>query len=362
MQNSLTDRQGRRSIKVLVVDDSALMRQMLSSVLESDPSLEVVGAAPDPLVARQMIKDLNPDVITLDVEMPRMDGLAFLEKLMTLRPMPVIMVSSMTRRGTEITMRALELGAVDFVTKPKASAQKCLGALRAELVPKVKSAASARVVVQVHDQRSSSRPAAASRQAASNLIAIGASTGGVVALRTLLSALPATSPGLLITQHMPPAYTGPFAARLDQNSALTVVEAADGQRIQPGHAYVAPGSQHLTIALDRQGYRCVLSDGPLVSGHCPSVDVLFRSVAQNAGNKAMGVLMTGMGRDGAEGLLEMRRAGAVTLGQSEASCVVYGMPRAAMEIGAVTAEMSIDSIAKEILQAKGSASRPPSAS
>ena len=351
MQNSLINRHSGQSIRVLVVDDSALMRQMLRSVLDSDPDIEVVGAAPDPLCARQMIKDLDPDVVTLDVEMPKMDGLAFLEKLMTLRPMPAIMVSSMTHRGAEITMRALELGAVDFVTKPKAPADKGLAILKDELIPKIKLAAGARVVVPNRGQGSSSKPRTFSKQTERNVIAIGASTGGVAALRSLLSGLPATCPAMLITQHMPPAYTGPFAARLNQSSALTVVEADDGQRIEPGHAYVAPGGRHLRLVRDRQGFRCNLTDDPLVSGHRPSVDVLFRSVAENVGAHALGVLLTGMGRDGAEGLLEMRRAGAMTLGQSEASCVVYGMPRAALEIGAVEAEMPLDNMAKAILQA-----------
>lgn len=355
MQNSLIDGRGARSIRVVIVDDSALMRQMLRSILESDPCIEVVGAAPDPLCAREMIKELDPDVITLDVEMPRMDGLAFLEKLMTLRPMPVVMVSSMTHRGAETTMRALELGAVDFVSKPKALADQGLELLKAELLPKIKLAAGAKVVQPYRQQRSSSKPQASSRQANKSIIAIGASTGGVAALRTLLSALPATCPGLLITQHMPPAYTGPFAARLDQSSALTVVEATDGQRVQSGHAYVAPGDRHLSLVRDRQGLRCALTDGPPVSGHRPSVDVLFQSVADAVGSHAIGALLTGMGRDGAEGLLEMRQAGAVTFGQSEASCVVYGMPRAAMEIGAVTAEMSVGDMTKAILQASGSA-------
>lgn len=355
MQNSLIDRRGVRSVRVLVVDDSALMRQMLRSALDSDPDIEVVGTAPDPLCARQMIKDLDPDVVTLDIEMPRMDGLVFLEKLMTLRPMPVIMVSSMTSRGAEITMRALELGAVDFVTKPKASAHEGLAVLKAELVPKVKLAAGARVVMPHHGQGPSSKPGALSQETAKSIIAIGASTGGVPALRSLLSALPATCPGVLITQHMPAAYTGPFAARLDQSSTLTVVEAEAGQRIQPGHAYVAPGGRHLRLVRDWQGFRCDLSDGPLVSGHRPSVDMLFRSVAKAVGAQAVGALLTGMGRDGAEGLLEMRQAGAMTLGQSEASCVVYGMPRAAMEIGAVTAEIPLDAMARAILQATGPA-------
>ncbi len=351
MQNSLTSRRSAQNIRVVVVDDSALMRQMLRSVLDSDPDIEVVGAAPDPLCARQMIKDLDPDVVTLDIEMPRMDGLAFLEKLMALRPMPAIMVSSLTHRGAEITMRALEIGAVDFVTKPKALAQEGLEILKADLIPKVKLAAGAKIVVPHHGQKSSPKLRTSPKQTKKSIIAIGASTGGVPALRSLLSALPPTCPGVLITQHMPGAYTGPFAARLDQSSALTVVEATDGQPIRPGHAYVAPGDHHLKLVQDRRGFRCDVSDGPLVSGHRPSVDVLFRSVAECVGAHALGVILTGMGRDGAEGLLEMRQAGAMTLGQSEASCVVYGMPRAAMEIGAVTAEMPLDDMTKAILQA-----------
>ncbi|MGI9508143.1 MAG: protein-glutamate methylesterase/protein-glutamine glutaminase [Geminicoccaceae bacterium] len=351
MQNCSIDAVGGRHIRVLVVDDSALMRQMLRSVLESDADIEVVGTAPDPLSARQMIKDLNPDVITLDIEMPRMDGLSFLEKIMTLRPMPVIMVSSLTKRGAETTLRALECGAVDFVTKPSGDAKECITGLKADLIPKVKAAADARVGQPAPKQARSSRPRSARRHAGTNLIALGASTGGVAALQTVLAALPPTSPGIVIVQHMPPAFTKSFAARLNQNSALTVSEARTGEPIQAGHAYVAPGGHHLEVTRGGQGFRCHVYDGPMKSGHRPSVDLLFQSVARFAGAKAVGAILTGMGRDGAEGLLAMRDAGAMTLGQDQASCVVYGMPRAAMEIGAVITELSLEEIGKEICSA-----------
>lgn len=348
MQNYSNRAAGRRAIRVLVVDDSALMRQMLKSILDSDSGIEVVGTAPDPLSARQMIKDLNPDVITLDVEMPKMDGLAFLEKIMALRPMPVIMVSSLTKRGADTTLRALESGAVDFVTKPKGVAQDGLGGFKAELIPKVKAAVGARVTTSAQKRPQTSRSGAMKQRSRADLIAIGASTGGVVAIQTVLSAMSSTCPGIVITQHMPPAYTNSFAARLNQNCPLTVVEANDGARVHPGHAYIAPGGHHLEVIRDRQGFRCRVYDGPSVSGHCPSVDVLFESVAKQAGAQAIGVILTGMGRDGAKGLLAMREAGAATLGQNQASCVVYGMPRAAMEIGAVMAESSLENIGKEI--------------
>ncbi|MEZ5934256.1 MAG: chemotaxis response regulator protein-glutamate methylesterase [Alphaproteobacteria bacterium] len=341
----------RRKIKVVVVDDSALMRKMLTAVLESDADIEVAGAAPDALSARQMIRDLDPDVVTLDVEMPGMDGLTFLEKIMTLRPMPVIMVSSLTQKGAKTTIRALECGAVDFVAKPVAPAHEALDTLKSNLISKVKAAFSANVIA--HKPRQANRPPVrtGTRQGKTKLIAIGASTGGVVAVQTILAALPRQCPGVVITQHMPPAFTKSFASRLDQNCGLTVVEATDGERVQPGHAYIAPGSHHLEIGQSQQGFICRLRDGPLVSGHRPSVDVLFESVAKQAGDQAVGVILTGMGRDGAAGLLAMRQAGAATLGQCEASCVVYGMPRAANELGAVAAELPLECIAEGIMSA-----------
>lgn len=351
MQSCSTSPAGKRIIRVVVVDDSALMRKMLTSILNDDPGIEVVGAAPDPLCARQMIRDLNPDVVTLDVEMPKMDGLTFLEKIMTLRPMPVIMVSSLTQKGTETTMRALERGAVDFVAKPMHSAADGLGSLKADLIPKVKAAADARVIAATAKQARPAPSRSLQKRGTVDLIAIGASTGGVVAVQAILASLQPTCPGVLITQHMPPTFTKSFAARLNQNSAITVVEARDGESIKPGHAYVAPGSHHLEVSRHPQGFRCRLKDGPLVSGHRPSVDVLFQSMARSAGQNSIGVILTGMGRDGAEGLLDMHKAGATTFGQDRTSCVVYGMPRAANEIGAVGAELSLDDLAKELSSA-----------
>lgn len=348
-QNCSTRAAAHRRIRVLVVDDSALMRRMLTSVLDSDSEIEVVGAAPDPLCARQMIKELNPDVVTLDVEMPKMDGLTFLEKIMKLRPMPVIMVSSLTKKGAETTLRALESGAVDFVAKPTCAADGSLKRLRCDLVPKIKAAVSARVAGARRNQSSAVKHTTHKRQCDVGLIAIGASTGGVVAVRSILSALPSDCPSVLITQHMPAAFTKSFAARLNQSCKLTVKQAIDGEQVQPGYAYVAPGGHHLELTRKQRGLLiCRLHDGPLVSGHQPSVDVLFQSVAEHVGAKAIGVILTGMGRDGADGLLAMRQAGALTFGQNQASCVVYGMPRAANEIGAVTAELSLEGIAKEI--------------
>jgi len=348
MQNYSIDHGERRTIKVVVVDDSALMRQMLTSVLQSDSDIEVVGAAPDALTARQMIKDLNPDLITLDVEMPGMDGLTFLEKIMKLRPMPVIMVSSLTRKGAQTTIKALEHGAVDFVPKPSGSAQQGLSELRSHLVSKVRAAASANVTGKKQECQQPTFAGILGRRCDTELIAIGSSTGGVVAVQSLLTALPEQSPPIVIAQHMPPSFTKSFAARLDQNCHLSVVEASDGERIEPGHVYVAPGDHHLEVYRRQHGLVCHLQDGSPVSGHRPSVDVLFQSVAQQIGKNAIGIILTGMGRDGADGLLSMRQAGAPTLGQSETSCVVYGMPRAAKEIGAVVAELPLEGITKEI--------------
>ena len=358
MQNCSASKMTGREIRVVVVDDSAVMRKMLASILDADPEISVVGAAPDPLCARQMIKDLNPDVITLDVEMPKMDGLTFLEKIMTLRPMPVIMVSGLTRKGTETTMRALERGAFDFVAKPANAAQGGLDSLRLDLVRKVKAASDARVI-KVKTSGPKLQPTQAKLKRDSvELVGIGASTGGVVAVQAILSSLPPTCPGIVITQHMPPAFTKSFAARLNQNSALNVLEARDGEKILPGHAYVAPGSHHLEISRSQQGFVCRLNEGALVSGHRPSVDTLFQSIAKYVGSKALGIILTGMGRDGADGLLAMRKAGAATIGQDQASCVVYGMPRAANEIGAVTDELPIDEIARRI-SAEGSVVNGP---
>lgn len=338
-------------VRVLVVDDSALMRQMLSSMMSSDREIEVVGTAPDPLVARQMIKDLNPDVVTLDVEMPNMDGISFLEKIMRLRPMPVLMISSLTQTGAEATLQALELGAVDYISKPKVDLQHGLSEKRAEIVEKVKIAAKARVRSRASTAQRSPVTAAArgSFNTTERIIAIGASTGGVEALREVLCALPADSPAVVVTQHMPAGFTTRFAERLDSLAQVTVREASDRERILPGHVYIAPGNHHLEVIRTGANYTCRLHDGPLVSGHRPSVDVLFRSVASSAAGNAVGVILTGMGKDGAEGLKQMRSVGASTLGQNEATCVVYGMPKAAHTVGATEVELPIDKIAQAIL-------------
>lgn len=339
-----------RPIRVLIVDDSALIRQILSELLSSEPGIEVVGTAQHPLIARRMIKELDPDVLTLDVEMPEMDGLSFLAKLMALRPMPVVMVSSLTDAGAQSTLQALELGAVDFVCKPAVDLRHGMGALRDELVQKVRAAAAARgrLGLRPATAQRTIRPAASSGSS-EQVIAIGASTGGVEALRELICALPPDGPGVLVTQHMPAKFTMSFAARLDGMAAVTVREAIDGVRLLPGHVQIAPGNRHLELARSGADFRCSVTDGPSVSGHRPSVDVLFESVARSAGNKAVGVILTGMGRDGAAGLLAMREAGAFTIGQDEASCLIYGMPKAAHDIGASQVELPLHRIPGEVL-------------
>jgi two-component system chemotaxis response regulator CheB len=339
----------RSRIKVLIVDDSALMRQLLTTVLQSDPGIEVVGTANDPLIAREKIKALNPDVITLDIEMPRMDGLSFLERLMALRPTPVVVVSTLTQRGTETALRALELGAVDIVAKPGSDQVSGVPALQAELIAKVRAAAKTRPRVRPAAQERNLVSMDAPAAGAERIVAVGASTGGVEALQQLLVGLPANSPAILITQHMPPGFTASFAKRLDDLCRLSVCEAADRQRVLPGNVYIANGRQHLELARSGSHYCCRLHDGPLVSGHRPSVDVLFHSFATTAGANALGIILTGMGRDGAEGLLAMRQAGARTFGESEASCLIYGMPKAARELDAVDAELPLAGLAGQIV-------------
>jgi two-component system, chemotaxis family, protein-glutamate methylesterase/glutaminase len=338
-------------VSVLIVDDSSVMRQLLTDALSADPEIEVVGSAPDPLIARERIKALNPDVVTLDVEMPHMDGLTFLRKIMTLRPMPVIMISTLTQAGAEVTLDALEAGAIDFIAKPSINTQNAIADLAEELCAKVKGAARTRMRGQ-RVARPVSRPAVARPNSSiGKLVAIGASTGGVEALKVVLTGLPADCPPILITQHMPPRFTTAFAARMNKECPMRVSEAQQGDVIEPGHAYIAPGSHHLEVA--RQGGRlvCALNDGALVSGHRPSVDVLFRSTARVIGKAAVGSILTGMGKDGAEGMLEMREAGAVTLGQDEQSSLIYGMPRAAFERGGVMQQHSLDHMAQAILNA-----------
>lgn len=327
-----------KKARVVVVDDSATMRSIIGRVLNSDPGIEVVGEAGDPLEAREAIKTLNPDVITLDVEMPKMTGLEFLEKIMRLRPMPVIMVSTLTQQGATISLEALEMGAFDCVGKPEFDG----------LPDKVKAAARARV----RPLGERSKPTERSRdyRPSNKLLAIGSSTGGVEALMQVISAFPENCPPTVITQHMPPTFTASFAARLDRTSAPKVQEATDGAPLLPGHVYIAPGGDaHLEIAGGMQP-RCRLREGPLVSGHRPSVDVLFTSVAEVYGRRSVGVILTGMGRDGAQGMKLMRDAGAATLGQDEASCVVYGMPKAAFELGAVQRQVSLSGVAAAALE------------
>ena len=329
-------------VRVLIVDDSATMRSLISAVLRRDPEISVVGTAADPLEARAAIKELNPDVITLDVEMPNMNGLEFLEKIMRLRPMPVVMVSTLTQAGTDVTLAALEVGAVDAVAKPAPGvpAQEAF----ADLADKVKIAARSRV--RPLETREARAVDGAYRADPSHVLAIGASTGGVEALLNILSAFPANCPATVVTQHMPATFTKSFAARLDKASGATVTEAVDGAPLMPGHVYIAPGGEtHLEVA----GGRCRLVAADTVNGHRPSVDVLFNAVAR-LGRPMTGVILTGMGKDGAKGLLAMRQAGARTLGQDEASSVVYGMPRAAFELGAVERQLSLPRLAPAILE------------
>ncbi len=328
-------------IRVLVVDDSALIRSVLREIIGSQPDMEVVGVAPDPIVAREMIRRLDPDVLTLDVEMPKMDGLDFLEKLMRLRPMPVVMVSTLTERGSEITMRALELGAVDFVTKPKISIQHGMQEYADVIADKIRAAARARIRRHAPPAALGSADAPALLPALGNpltssekLIIIGASTGGTEAIKEFLIQMPPDCPGILIVQHMPEGFTRSFAQRLDGLCRISVAEATHGERVLPGHAYLAPGHSHLLLARSGANYVTALDQGPAVNRHRPSVDVLFRSAALYAGKNAVGVILTGMGRDGAAGMLEMRQAGAWNVAQDEASCVVFGMPREAIAAGA----------------------------
>lgn len=346
-----------RKAKVLIVDDSALVRQLLTRILGADPSIEVVGAAADPLIATEKIKQLDPDVITLDVEMPRMDGLDFLDRLMRLRPTPVLMVSSLTHKGADAMIRALELGAIDFVAKPKFDIADGLERLRDELCSKVKAARGANVSRRISASSAPATPAKRTGfRTTEAIVAIGASTGGVEALTHVLRSMPADGPAVLVTQHMPEGFTKSFAARLNGLCAMTVAEASDGARVLPGHVYIAPGSRHLRLSRSGANYVCAVKGSERVSGHCPSVDVLFQSVAECAGSNAIGAIFTGMGRDGAEGLLKMRKAGATTFGQDEATCVVYGMPRAAFEIGAVEIQVSIERMAASLLHACGQGS------
>ncbi len=336
-------------LKVLCVDDSALIRSLISEIVNSQTDMEMVATAPDPLVARELIKRHNPDVLTLDVEMPRMDGLDFLEKLMRLRPMPVVMISSLTGRGSEITLQALELGAVDFVTKPQLGVRDGMLEYSREITDKIRAASRARLR-RASDKPATERVLKTPFLSSEKLFIVGASTGGTEAIREFLVPMPADAPAVLITQHMPSGFTGSFARRLDTLCRIQVKEAEHGERVLPGHAYIAPGGDaHLRLARSGANYVVELEPGPAVNRHRPSVDVLFDSAAQYAGKNAVGILLTGMGKDGAQGLLNMRNAGAFTLAQDEASCVVFGMPREAIALGAAHEVVAIDAMCEQAL-------------
>ena len=339
------------SIKVLVIDDSALIREVLSRTLGQDRDIEVVGVAKDPIEAREQIKKLSPDVLTLDIEMPNMNGLDFLDRIMRLRPMPVVMVSTLTTKGAKETLLALELGAVDFVAKPSVDLHGGLEAFGRNLRDKVRAAAHADVrgrAMRIPAPVVSLRTAAAPNGA---LIAIGASTGGVEAIREVLSHMPQDCPPVVIAQHMPAGFTARFASRLDELSALKVVEAEERMLLEPGHAYVAKGGYHLRVERSSGRLKCRVTDDEVGSAHRPSVDVLFESVAHSVGAMAVGAILTGMGRDGATGLKLMRDAGCYTVGQSPASALVYGMPRVAFEEGAVVEQAPLEAIAGRLAAA-----------
>ncbi len=357
-----------KKIRVVVVDDSALVRGLLSEIINRQNDMECVGAANDPLIAREMIRDLNPDVITLDIEMPKMDGIDFLARLMRLRPMPVVMISTLTERGAEVTMRALELGAVDFVAKPRIGLADGINELAGQIVEKVRVAASAHIRrVATAPIASASGPAALGgpqppellsmgRVSTEKLICIGASTGGTEAIKEILMRMPADSPGIVITQHMPPGFTTSFAARLNALCQITVQEAVHGGRVLPGHAYIAPGGKQFRVDKSGANYVCVVEDGEAVNRHKPSVEVLFKSAARVVGRNAFGIMLTGMGGDGAKAMREMKDAGSYNYVQDEASCIVFGMPREAILHGAADEVLPLTDIAGALLSRLGSTS------
>lgn len=343
-----------KKIRVLCVDDSALVRSLMSEIINGQSDMEVIATAPDPLIARDLIKQHNPDVLTLDVEMPRMDGLDFLERLMRLRPMPVVMVSSLTERNSEVTLRALELGAVDFVTKPKLGLRDGLLEYSDMIADKIRAAAHSRPRQHQPVDASARKRLSNTFSTTEKLIMIGSSTGGTEAIRQVLEPLPANSPAIMITQHMPAGFTRSFVQRLDGLCAVEVHEAEDGQRVLPGHVYLAPGGvAHMKLARSGANYVVKLDYTEPVNRHRPSVDVLFHSAAQVAGKNAIGVILTGMGKDGAQGMLAMRQAGALTFAQDEASCVVFGMPREALLIGAAEEAVPLNEMSERILKSAG---------
>lgn len=345
-----------KKIKLLIVDDSALIRQMLKQIFSGTDDIEVVGTASDPLIARDKIKALNPDVLTLDVEMPRMDGLTFLRNLMRLRPMPVVMISTLTAKGAEVTLEALGLGAVDFVAKPKADVPKALEEYADEIINKVRMAAKARVkALEIARPTAGALPAQGQLnpnrhfKTTDKIVAVGASTGGTEAFKQVVKMLPVDAPAMVVTQHLPVNFSVSFAKHIDEAGAMNACLASDGQLILPGNIYIAPGDKHLRVARDGARYICRLDDGPLVNRHKPSVEVLFESVAENVGKNAIGVMLTGMGADGAKAMLQMREAGAYNIVQDEASSIVWGMPGEAFKQGAAHQVLPLDSIAARIM-------------
>lgn len=345
-----------QKIRVLVVDDSALMRGLLSKMINSAPDMEVVGAAPDAATAREMIKTMNPDVLTLDVQMPKMDGLEFLERLMRLRPMPVVMVSSFTEAGSDTTLKALEFGAIDFIGKPRSDGGRSMEAYADDLVEKIRAAKGARLRRPMTIPVTTPTPRASlgfkeGAGVSGKIIFLGASTGGTEAIKDFLLGIPADCPPILIVQHMPESFTASFARRLDGLCAPRVIEVQGNEKVEPGTVYIAPGHSHMMIKRANNGYVTELAATPPVNRHRPSVDVLFDSAATLVGKKAIGVILTGMGKDGAQGLLRMRQAGAKTFGQDENSCVVYGMPREAYLIGGVEEQYSLEEISRKVMAA-----------
>lgn len=349
-------------IRVLVVDDSALVRSILTEIINRQEDMECIGSANDPLIAREMVRELNPDVLTLDIEMPRMDGIDFLGRLMRLRPMPVIMISTLTARGADVTMKALELGAVDFVAKPRLGVANGLLELSIEIVEKIRIAAAVRTKkapppkqANQHTQTTSVLEVAVGnkRTSTEKLVCIGASTGGTEAIKEILIRLPSDAPGIVITQHMPAGFTASFAARLNSLCRISVQEAVNGERILPGHAYIAPGGRHLRVSRSGANYVSVVEDGELVNRHKPSVEVLFKSVANAAGKNAFGIMLTGMGGDGALAMREMKDAGSYNFVQDEASCVVFGMPKEAIFHGAADEVLDVTQIASALMAQLG---------
>ncbi|VAV90419.1 Chemotaxis response regulator protein-glutamate methylesterase CheB [hydrothermal vent metagenome] len=335
-------------IRILIIDDSRLIRTMIKSILARDPSLDVVGEAADPYEAREKIKQLNPDVVTLDVEMPRMDGLSFLEKIMSLRPMPVIMLSTLTQKGTDVTLRALELGAVDYVAKPLDQNFDTIGT---ELIAKIKIASTANIQPggKAHSTNQTLKSLPAIPRCTKKLIAIGASTGGIESLYEIILRLPANCPPVVIAQHISKGFSARFALRVNKVAPVRVKEAEHGEILETGTVYMGQGGQHLTINKTPRGLVCQITEDTAEENYRPSVDRLFHSVVTAVGATAVGVILTGMGKDGAKGLMAMRAAGAVTLGQDEASAIVYGMPKAAMLIGAVERQVALCHMAREII-------------